>query len=71
MIRVFFHEPCRLSKQWPRSFFAITRCGNGRFRLPITDCRLPIDQLGNVRAIQLLLVMLSEAKHLWLSSGAI
>ena len=30
MIRVFFHEPCRLSKQWPRSFFAITRCGKTR-----------------------------------------
>src|SRR5438552_2565448 len=28
MIRVFFHEPCRLSKQWPRSFFAITHCGS-------------------------------------------
>src|SRR6478736_7217534 len=64
MIRVFFHEPCRLSKQWPRSFFAITHCGNGRFQLPI-------DQLGNVRPIQLLLVMLREAKHLWLSCCAI
>ena len=71
MIRVFFHEPCRSSKQWPRSFFAITRCGKTRFQLPIPDCRLPIDQLGNVRAIQLLFVMLSEAKHLWLSSCAI
>src|SRR6266404_1189936 len=30
MIHVFFHEPCRLSKQWPRSFFAITRCGKTR-----------------------------------------
>ena len=30
MIRVFFHEPCRSSKQWPRSFFAITRCGKTR-----------------------------------------
>ena len=35
MIRVFFHEPCRSSKQWPRSFFAITRCGNGQFK---SDC---------------------------------
>jgi hypothetical protein len=66
MIRVFVPELCRSSKQWLRSFFAITRCGNGHFQLPIADCRLPIDQLGNVRAIQLLLVMLSEAKHLWL-----
>src|SRR5262249_43225380 len=27
MIRVFFLELCRLSKQWPRSFSAITHCG--------------------------------------------
>src|SRR6266581_6622513 len=39
MIRVFFHEPCRLSKQWPRSFFAITRCGNGRSQ-PALQVRL-------------------------------
>jgi hypothetical protein len=26
-IRVFFREPCRLSKQWLRLFFAITLCG--------------------------------------------
>jgi hypothetical protein len=35
MIRVFFPELCRSSKQWLRSFFAITRCGNGQFQLPI------------------------------------
>jgi len=70
MILVFFHEPCRLWKQWLRSFFAITHCGNERFQLPIADCRLPIDQLGNIRATQLLLVMLSEAKHLWLCFSA-
>src|SRR5438874_10131783 len=46
MIRVFFHEPCRLSKQWPRSFFAITRCGSERSQLRIADCGLRIDQLG-------------------------
>src|SRR5947208_598552 len=46
MIRVFFHEPCRLSKQWPRSFFAITLCGKTRSQLRIADCGLRIDQLG-------------------------
>src|SRR5512132_2860683 len=35
MIRVFFHEPCQSSKPWPRSFSAITRCGNGQFK---SDC---------------------------------
>src|SRR3954465_11154337 len=27
-IRVWFRGRCRSSKQWPPSFFAITRCGN-------------------------------------------
>src|SRR5436190_8654457 len=30
-----FDEPCRLSKQWPRSFFAITHCGNERLLGPL------------------------------------
>src|SRR5262245_56389306 len=30
MIRVFFLELCRLSKQWPRWFFATTHCGTMR-----------------------------------------
>src|SRR5213078_3929851 len=30
MIRVFFHELCRSSKQWLRSFCAITRCDKTR-----------------------------------------
>src|SRR5215208_5616999 len=41
---VFFHELCRLSKQWPPSFFAITHCGNARSKsdrkLQISNCRL-------------------------------
>src|SRR4029077_4699886 len=47
MIHVLFHEQWRLSKQWPLSFFAITRCGNGRSQLRIADCGLRIDQLGS------------------------
>src|SRR5262245_43692447 len=33
-IRVFFREPCRSSKQWLRSFFAITLCGKTRLACP-------------------------------------
>jgi hypothetical protein len=35
MILAFFHGLSRSSKPWLRSFFAIMRCGNGQFQLPI------------------------------------
>src|SRR5947207_1434802 len=40
MTPVFFHEPCRSSKQWLRSFFAITHCGSGRSKM---FCALPVE----------------------------
>src|SRR5436190_18687636 len=65
MIRVFFHAPCRSSKQWPRWFFVITRCVNRRFQLRIADCGLRIEPSAQRSPFG---VMLSGAKHLWLFS---
>jgi hypothetical protein len=67
---VFFREPCRLSKQWPRSFFVITRCGNGRSQLRTADCGLRIDRLGTPAQRTRFGVMLSAAKHFWLCFSA-
>src|SRR5205809_218127 len=61
MIRVFFHEPYRSSKQWPRSFFAITRCDKTRSQLGVADCGLRIDQLGTPVRRTAFGVMLSGA----------
>src|SRR4029079_2067218 len=38
MIRVFFHELCRSSKQWQRSFFAITPCDKTRSAPVFRNC---------------------------------
>ena len=51
MIRACFPEQCQSWKRWPRSCFAIMRCGTKRYRRLISD-------------VESLMSFLSEAKNL-------